>query len=65
MPQDADGNANVMDKGLGDTIARVTKATGIKKAVETVVKVINIDCGCSGRQDMLNKAFPYKQKPNK
>ncbi len=65
MPQDADGNANVMDKGLGDTIARVTKATGIKKAVETVVKVINIDCGCPGRQDMLNKAFPYKQKPNK
>jgi hypothetical protein len=65
VPQDADGNANVMDKGLGDTIARVTKATGIKKAVETVVKVINIDCGCPGRQDMLNKAFPYKQKPNK
>jgi len=53
-----------MDKGLGDTLARVTKITGIKKAVETVAKVINIDCGCSGRQDMLNKAFPYKQKPN-
>ena len=53
-----------MDKGLGDTIARVTRVTGIKKVVETVVKVINIDCGCPGRQDMFNKTFPYKQKTN-
>jgi len=53
-----------MDKGLGDTVERFTKATGIKKVVETVVKVINIDCGCPERKDMLNKAFPYKQKPN-
>lgn len=64
MLQDADGNVNVMEKGLGDTIAKVTKVTGIKKIVDAVSKVTNIDCGCSSRQDMLNKAFPYKQKSN-
>lgn len=64
MLQDADGNVDVMEKGLGDTIAKVTKVTGIKKIVDVVSKVTNIDCGCSNRQDMLNKAFPYKQKSN-
>ena len=64
MLRDADGNVNVMDKGLGDTIARVTKVTGIKKVVDTISKITNIDCGCPNRQDMINKAFPYKQKPN-
>lgn len=43
------------DKGLGDTIARVTKMTGIKSAVEAVTK----DCGCKRRQEKLNKMFPY------
>ena len=27
-----------MDRGLGDTIERVTKATGVKKVVETISK---------------------------
>jgi hypothetical protein len=44
-------------KGLGDTIAKVTKITGIKKVVDAVTK----DCGCKKRQEMLNKKFPYKQ----
>jgi len=35
-------------KGLGDTIERITEATGI-------------DCGCGERKDLLNKLFPYKQ----
>jgi hypothetical protein len=54
-----------MDKGLGDTIARVTRVTGIKKIVDTASRITGIDCGCPNRQDMLNKAFPYKEKPNK
>ena len=43
-------------KGLGDSIEKFTKATGIKKIVET----LNSDCGCGKRKDKLNKIFPYK-----
>ena len=46
-------------KGLGDTIAKITKATGIKKVVDKVVKATGKDCGCGKRQDTLNRLFPY------
>ena len=48
-------------KGLGDTIEKITTATGIKKVVETVAKAIGKDCGCKKRRDALNRAFPYQQ----
>jgi hypothetical protein len=64
VPRDVDGNVNGMDKGLGDTIEKITTITGIKKVVTTVAKIMEIDCGCPERKDMLNKAFPYKQKKN-
>lgn len=47
-------------KGLGDTVAKITKATGIKKVVEKISEVTGKDCGCDERQEALNKAFPYK-----
>lgn len=49
-------------KGLGDTIEKITTATGIKKVAEAVSKVIGKDCGCPARRDALNRAFPYKDK---
>ena len=48
-------------KGLGDTIEKITTATGIKKVVDKVAEVTGKDCGCSKRKDNLNRAFPYKQ----
>ena len=60
-------NGNVMvrkSKGLGDSIEKLTKATGIKALVEKTVP----DCGCQARQEALNnpnllvnKIF-YKEK---
>jgi hypothetical protein len=48
-------------KGLGDTIAKVTKATGIDKVAEGVAKAMGKeDCGCGKRQEKLNEMFPYK-----
>ena len=47
------------DKGLGDTIERITKATGIKKVVKSVM---GDDCGCNERKDKLNKLIPYNRK---
>ena len=49
-------------KGLGDTIEKITKATGIKKVVDTVSKTVDKDCGCAERKDTLNKWFPYNYK---
>lgn len=51
--------SNQPSKGLGDTIEKITTATGIKKVVETVSKVTGKDCGCNKRKDALNRAFPY------
>tara|TARA_R110000765_G_scaffold113432_3_gene205786 strand:+ start:889 stop:1062 length:174 start_codon:yes stop_codon:yes gene_type:complete len=46
-------------QGLGDTIEKITKATGIKKIVEKVTG--KEDCGCNKRKEALNKKFPYKK----
>lgn len=48
-------------EGLGDTIEKITEATGIKKAVELITG--DKDCGCEERKKILNKLFPYN-KPN-
>ena len=50
---------NKKSKGLGDTIAKITKATGIKKVVDTVSKFVKKNCGCGERKDTLNRLFPY------
>ena len=47
-------------KGLGDTIEKITEATGIKAVVKSI---FGEDCGCDERKEMLNKLFPYR-KPN-
>ena len=48
-------------KGLGDTIEKITKATGIKKVVDTANKIVKKDCGCAKRKDTLNRLFPYNK----
>jgi hypothetical protein len=50
-------------RGLGDTIAKFTKATGIDKVAKFAAKAVGAeDCGCNGRAESLNKSFPYKNK---
>lgn len=55
-------NQSGKSRGLGDTFAKVTKATGVKKIVDTVSKAIDVPCGCPERQDTLNRLFPYNNK---
>jgi len=45
-------------EGLGDTIEKITKATGVKKAVEWLAN--GKDCGCNERKAKLNEMFRYK-----
>ena len=53
--------AKKKSKGLGDTIAKVTKATKIDKLVKWIA---GEDCGCDQRQAKLNALFPYTTKQN-
>lgn len=48
-------------RGLGDTVEKITTATGVKKVVETVAKDAGKDCGCNKRKDALNRMFPYQK----
>jgi len=48
-------------KGLGDTVEKITKATGIKTIVDKVSEGLNIPCGCAARKEALNKLVPYKK----
>lgn len=50
--------ARTKSKGLGDTIAKITEATGIDKAVKFIA---GEDCGCDKRKEKLNAMFPYRQ----
>tara|TARA_R110001592_G_scaffold306253_1_gene579168 strand:+ start:1264 stop:1416 length:153 start_codon:yes stop_codon:yes gene_type:complete len=47
------------DKGVGDTLERILKATSIDKIAKFV---LGDDCGCSERKESLNKKLPYKKK---
>ncbi len=52
-------------RGLGDSIEKFTKATGIKTIVDKVSKATGRDCGCNQRRDTLNRVIPYQTKINR
>tara|TARA_R110000764_G_scaffold201925_1_gene287148 strand:- start:90 stop:443 length:354 start_codon:yes stop_codon:yes gene_type:complete len=43
-------------KGIGDSIEKVLKATGIDKVAKAI---LGEDCGCDERKQALNKLYPY------
>lgn len=51
-------NVAKQSEGVGDTVAKITKATGVDKLVKFIA---GEDCGCDERQDSLNKIFKYKK----
>lgn len=55
------GRPQKKSKGLGDTIEKITTATGIKKIVDAFADVTGIDCGCDARKEKLNKLFAYRK----
>ncbi len=44
-------------KGLGDTVEKITKSTGIDRVVKFIA---GDDCGCEERKDKFNKIWRYK-----
>lgn len=51
-------------EGLGDTIQKITKATGIKKLVDAWEEKTGKDCGCEERRKKLNKLIRYARAIN-
>jgi len=47
---------NETSKGLGDSVEKIFKATGIDKVAKWA---LGEDCGCDERKAKLNKLFPY------
>jgi len=47
--------------GVGDAVEKITKATGIKKAVEVFSLITGADCGCEERKQKLNDLFRKKK----
>jgi len=52
-------NVSKEPKGLGDIVAKVTEATGIKKVVKFLA---GDDCGCDERQAKWNEIPMFKRK---
>ena len=46
-------------KGLGDTVAKITHATGLDKLATLYTSITGRPCGCTSRQEALNKLIPY------
>ena len=44
-------------RGLGDSIEKFTKLTGIRKMADKIPG----GCGCKKKKEILNKMFPYKK----
>jgi hypothetical protein len=44
------------DRGLGDTVHRVARATGVTRVVK---RVTCGGCGCQKRRESLNDSVPY------
>ena len=56
-------NPKDKSKGLGDTIAKFTHATGLDKVADAVAKAAGADdCGCNRRRKVLNDLVPYTEK---
>ena len=49
-------------QGLGDTVEKVTRATGVARAADFISRKTGGDCGCKKRKTDLNKRFPYGEK---
>lgn len=56
---------NQPDQGLGDTVARFTRATRLDKLAQKIAQAVGAkDCGCTQRKQLLNEMFPYKNQTN-
>lgn len=51
-------------RGIGDTVARVARVTGVAAVARTVERVTGKPCGCAERRRRLNEAVPFGESPS-
>jgi hypothetical protein len=57
----------MQSRGLGDDIAKITRATGLDQLAKKIAQLLDEDCGCDDRQTWLNeqtKDWPVYKKRN-
>ena len=54
--QSEKSSQEIKSTGLGDTVEKVFRKTGVDKLAKAV---LGEDCGCDKRQELLNDLFPY------
>ena len=47
-------------RGLGDSVAKITQATGVAKVVDRISAATGRDCRCQRRREVLNRVVPYR-----
>jgi hypothetical protein len=48
-------------RGLGDTVARLARLSGVTSFTESLQRATGADCGCQGRRRELNRILPYRK----
>ena len=57
----------MQSRGLGDDIAKITRATGLDQLAKKIAQLLDEDCGCDDRAEWLNektKNWPIYKKRN-
>jgi len=49
-------------RGIGDDVAKITRAIGLGKVIKSVKKNFDLDCGCKKRQQKWNEMFPHESE---
>ena len=58
---------DMQNNGLGSGIKKITKATGLDQLAKKIAQLLNEDCGCDERENILNewsKDWPIYKKRN-
>jgi hypothetical protein len=53
--------ARPQDKGIGDTVQRITAKFGGEAFKRAYRRIMAEDCGCTTRQTRMNNRYPYQQ----
>lgn len=51
-----------VEEGVGESIAKAAKATGMDKIAQLFTKATGEDCGCDERREQYNKRFILRRK---